>query len=74
MSLLKICRVFFRVQRVDWDAFRSFLVAFDHVTFLKHLKKLSSPSKYVGIATEALLNAMEELQIDKTSGVLLRML
>ena len=28
LTLLKVCKVFFRVQRVDWDAFRSFLKAF----------------------------------------------
>ena len=44
------------------------------VTFLKHLKNLSSTSKYVGIATKALFNAMEELQIDQKSGDLLRKL
>ena len=44
------------------------------MTFLKHLKNLSSTSKYVGISTWALFNAMEELQIDEKSGVLLKML
>ena len=44
------------------------------VSFLKHLKNLSSTSKYVGIATKALFNAMEELQIDQKSGEMLRML
>ena len=41
---------------------------------MKHLKNLSSTSKYVGIATKALLNAMEELQIDQKFGVFLRVL
>ena len=42
------------------------------MTFLKHLKNLSSTSKYVGIATKALFNAMEKLQIDQEVGVFLR--
>ena len=44
------------------------------MTFLKHLKNLSSTSKYVEISTKALFNAMEELQIDEESEVLLKML
>ena len=44
------------------------------MTFLKHLKDLSSTSKYVEISTKALFNAMEELQIDQKSGELLRMI
>ena len=44
------------------------------VAFLKHLKNLSSTLKYVGVATKALFNAMEELQIDQNSGEVLRML
>ena len=42
--------------------------------FLKHLKNLSSTSKYVGIATKALINAIEELHIDQKSVDLLRVL
>ena len=42
--------------------------------FLKHLKNLSSTSKYVEISTWGLFNAMEKLQIDQKSGDLLRML
>ena len=44
------------------------------MTFLKHLKNLSSTSKYVEISTWALFNAMEKLQTDQKSGDLLRML
>ena len=38
---------------------------------MKHLKNLSSASKYVEISTKALFNAMEELQIDQKFGVFL---
>ena len=44
------------------------------MNFLKHLKNLSSTSKYVEISTGALFNAMEKLQIDQKSGDLLRVL
>ena len=42
--------------------------------FLKHLKNLSSTSKYVEISTWALFNAMEELQINDTFRVFLKVL
>ena len=44
------------------------------MTFLRHLKNLSSTSKYVEISTWALFNAMQKLQINQKSGDLLRML
>ena len=44
------------------------------MNFMKHLKNLSSTSKYVEISIWALFNAMEELQIDQKFGVFLRVL
>ena len=58
MTLLKVCIVFFRVRRSDWDISRSFLRPFRGF-FLKHLNNESAPLRYVEKAAGHLLNAME---------------
>ena len=48
MTLLKVCRAFFRVQRIDWNTPRGFLKTLRRL-FLRCLKNQSPTLKYVEI-------------------------